>query len=103
MSFRKVKCDYCRREFNINVKIEKIKGDVRRLFFKCPFCGEEYTAYFTNRKIEQKQEKIKKLTSKLNKAMEGSEKRKKYLAEYEKLQAEIKKDMEDLKSKYGGN
>lgn len=103
MSFRKAKCDYCRREFNVNVKIKKIKGDVRKVFFKCPFCGEEYTAYFTNRKIEQKQEKIKKITSKLNKTMEGTEKRKKYLVEYEKLQAEIKRDMEELKNKHEGD
>lgn len=95
-----VKCDKCGMEFEIETKIEKVKGDIRKAYFVCPKCSKKYIAYYLSSKIEQKQEKIKKLVLKLNKYFKGTEKGEKYLAEYEALKKEIKVDMQELKERF---
>ncbi|XZJ40573.1 hypothetical protein ACSXCW_02705 [Clostridium perfringens] len=95
-----VKCDKCKKEFEVRQEIEKVKGDIRRVYFICPSCGEKYIAYYLSNKIEHKQEKIKKLVLKLNKYFKGTEKGEKYLVEYEDLRKEIKLDMQELKERF---
>ena len=96
----KATCDGCKKEFEIKQEIEKVKGDIRRVYFVCPNCHKKYTAYYLSNKIEQKQEKIKKLVIKLNKYFKGTDKGEKYLAEYEVLNKEIKIDMQNLKERF---
>ncbi|MGC5814428.1 hypothetical protein [Clostridium perfringens] len=89
-----------KKEFEVKQEIEKVKGDIRRVYFICPYCGEKYIAYYLSNKIEHKQEKIKKLALKLNKYFKGAEKGEKYLAEYEDLRKGIKLDMQELKERF---
>ncbi len=93
-------CDKCKKEFEIKAQTEKVKGDIRRVYFICPHCGKKYISYYLNSKIEQKQEKINKLLVKLNKYFRGTEKGNKYLEEYEALKKEIKSDMQELKERF---
>lgn len=96
----KATCDECKKEFEINQEVEKVKGDIRRVYFVCPNCGKKYIAYYISNKIEQKQEKINKLVLKLNKYFIGTEKGDKYLEAYESLKIEIKEDMQNLKERF---
>lgn len=96
----KVICDKCKQEFEVKQSIEKVKGDIRRIYFICPNCDKKYIAYYLSNKIEQKQEKIRKLIVKINKHFKGTHAGEKYLAEYESLNKEIKKDMQELKNRF---
>ncbi|MCR6515306.1 hypothetical protein M4I33_10545 [Clostridium sp. LY3-2] len=94
-------CDKCNFEFEPKQEIEKVKGDIRRVYFICPNCGKKYIAYYLSSKIEQKQDKIRKLIVKLNTYFKGTDKGKVYLKEYESLNKEIKEDMQNLRKRFG--
>ena len=44
----KVNCDECKKDFEMEVKVEKINTDVERTYFVCPNCSKEYTSVLTN-------------------------------------------------------
>ncbi|HAT4306259.1 TPA: transglycosylase [Clostridium perfringens] len=93
-------CDKCNKEFEPEQKVEKVKGDIRRVYFTCPHCGEKYTAYYLSSKIETMQKRIQKLIVKLKTYFKGTEKGDKYLAQYEELNKEIKNEMIRLRMKF---
>ncbi|MGL4572007.1 MAG: hypothetical protein ACRCVJ_13185 [Clostridium sp.] len=95
------KCDKCNFEFEPKQEIEKVNGDIRRVYFICPNCGEKYIAYYLSSKVEQKQDKIRKLIVKLNTYFKGTDKGEMYLEEYDSLNKEIKEDMQNLRKRFG--
>ena len=97
----KVYCDKCNKEFNIKIKIQKIKDDIERVYFVCPKCKKEYTAYYTNNKIKDLQEQIRVLRGEYNKLRDKDFKNGyKKLQEITKLQNKIEKEMDLLKNIY---
>ena len=98
----KVYCDRCNKKFKIKVRTEEIKDDVKRVYFICPKCKKEYTAYYTNNKIKDLQEQIRNLRGEYNK-LRGKNFKDGYkkLQEITKLQNKIEKEMDILKSIYG--
>lgn len=93
-------CDECKKEFEIKQQIEKVKGDIRRVYFICPHCNKKYISYYVNSKIEQKQEKVRKIAKKLSKYVKGTPNGDKYWKLYEDLKKAIKKDMDLLKERF---
>lgn len=83
-----VKCDGengCGEEFGIKgFEVEKLGNGTEKTYFKCPHCGKEYIAFYTDKGIRMKQFKIRKLTSakKIN-----------------KLKKEIGNDMDNLRKR----
>lgn len=57
----KVYCDECKYEFYITLRKEKLKDRIERIYFICPKCKKEYTAYYTNDVIKANQVKIRRL------------------------------------------
>lgn len=94
-----VNCDECKKDFEVDVKVKKIKDDIENTYFICPTCEHEYVAYYTNAKIRKKQEEISKLVKKikLNKDVGiGIELNKKY----NKLNKNIKEEMRSLRNRF---
>lgn len=82
-----VNCDTCKKDFNIDIKIEKYDGGIEKVHFHCPHCNQEYISYFTNAEIRKKQKKAIFIKDK-NKN--------------KKMQSEILKDMRELAGKILG-
>ncbi|ALG49386.1 hypothetical protein [Clostridium perfringens] len=97
----KVYCDKCNKEFEINLLVENVKGDVRRVYFKCPECNTKYTSYYLNNKIEQRQLKMQKLMFDSAKLYVGSEKYLKNIEKLKKLTEENRVGMKRLKEMFG--
>lgn len=95
---KKVFCDECNREFKIKIRTQKIRDDIERVYFTCPKCKKEYTAYYTNDKIKDLQEQIRNLRGAYNK-LRGRNFKNGYkkLQEITKLQNKIEKEMDMLK------
>lgn len=95
---KKVFCDECNREFKIKIRTQKIRDDIERVYFTCPKCKKEYTAYYTNDKIKDLQEQIRNLRGAYNK-LRGRNFKNGYkkLQEITKLQNKIEKEMDILK------
>ncbi len=68
---KKAVCNKCKYEFNITLRKEKLKirNNAERVYFICPKCKEEYTAYFTNDIIKAKQVKIERLKKEVENEM----------------------------------
>lgn len=56
-----VDCDKCRGRFKLKPKTEKMKDGIERVHFTCKHCKHNYTAYYTNNYIKEKQKEIKTL------------------------------------------
>ena len=87
-----VYCNECIIEFEIKLKTEKVYLDIEKTYFICPHCGFEYVAFYTNKKIRNKQKKIRVLARDPGKQKE-----------YIKLYEEIEKLMKDLKKQMEGH
>jgi DNA-directed RNA polymerase subunit RPC12/RpoP len=96
-----IKCDDCHKEFEMKQESERVEKDIRRIYFVCPHCSKKYIAYYLNSKIEQKQDKIRKISSKLNSCISKLAKADNLKNEFETLKKEIKYDMQKLKEQYG--
>ncbi len=52
----------CNKEFNLDkFKIEFMNYGIVKTYFKCPNCGKEFVAFYTDEAIRRKQNKIRKL------------------------------------------
>lgn len=99
----KVSCDICKEEFEIKQQIEKVKNDVRRVYFIYPKCGYKYIAYYLNSKIEKLQEKSRKLYIKMTDINLTKKKYNEYFKKRKDVIEQTGKEMKRLKSLYGGN
>src|SRR5699024_4724191 len=79
-----VDCDNCGGRFKLNPKIEKLKDDIERIHFKCKHCKHDYTAYYTNQYIKEKQKEMRVINFN-------------QLDEKKKLEKEIQAEMDKLK------
>lgn len=94
-----VNCDECKKDFEVDTKVKKVKEDIEKTYFICPICNHEYIAYYTNSKIRKKQEEISKIARKikLNKNIGiGIELSKKY----NKLNKNIKEEIINLRKRF---
>lgn len=98
----KVSCDSCKEDFEVKQQVEKVKGDIRRVFFKCPSCGHKYIAYYLSNRIENMQKKTNKLLNIWKSTAGTNEKNKERYDKYLKSKAETKEEMQRLKRLYGG-
>lgn len=89
-----VRCNEgCNKDFeHPGFKEKKLPNMIRATYFKCPHCGKEYIAYYTDTLIRVKQARIRNLWGNA-----------KNIKEIEKLQGEIKVLMSNLKRKVEGN
>ncbi|NYB73866.1 hypothetical protein HZF24_06900 [Sedimentibacter hydroxybenzoicus DSM 7310] len=52
----------CNQEFNLEkLEIEQLDDGIEKTYFKCPNCGKEFIAFYTDEAIRNKQKKIRKL------------------------------------------
>lgn len=93
----KVNCDICKKDFEVEQQIERVKDDIRRVYFICPHCNKKYIAYYLTNKIENKQAKANKLIKKMKKYYLQTEEHTKYFNQYQELTKEIKNEMQRLK------
>lgn len=92
----------CNKQFEVNSLKEIDRGNsVIKISFTCPYCGKKYICCFTDRMIRLKQYKLNKSWEKYRTAR-TSDKQRSIFKSIEKLKAEIKKDMNDLKIKMLG-
>lgn len=94
------KCDKCNFEFEPKQDIEKVKGDIRRVYFICPNCGEKYIAYYLNSKIEKMQERTTKLFKRWRETCGTNEKNKERYDRAIKSQQETKSEMQRLRKRF---
>lgn len=92
-------CNKCKEVFERKIEVEKVKGDIERTFFVCPNCKEKYTAFLTNEKIRNKQEKIKKLWEKFLRSKDVGQ-QVIISKKINKLHKEIENEMSRLERKY---
>lgn len=85
-----VHCNECNKEFNTEVKIEKYERGIEKIYFNCPYCNQEYIAYFTDENIRRQQAQIRLLQSKISKK------------KLKQLQNKLQKDMHELSIKMLG-
>lgn len=93
----KVACDKCKKEFKLKPRTKK-KGDIERIYIKCPKCKAEYTAYYTDSDIRAKQVRIRALQLNYNNEKDIKQKIKLHDMMLE-LKNEIGNDMDKLKAK----
>ena len=52
----------CNQEFNLDkFDIKYMDDGIEKTYFKCPNCGKEFIAFYTDEAIRSKQKKIRKL------------------------------------------
>lgn len=90
----KVSCDNCKKEFKLKFQIKKIKDDIERVYFVCPKCKKEYTCYYTNDLIKDKQNQLREL-SKLENLEHTEKKRTTLKRELSMLIELLKAEMEE--------
>lgn len=68
----KVKCDSCKKDFNIHLKefeypSHQFKGYVIETYFNCAHCQRKYLAYVTYKEIRKMQKEIKQFHEDISK------------------------------------
>lgn len=52
----------CKREFTLaKPGVATVRDDILKTYFKCPHCGQEYTAFYTNSGIRELQKMLGRL------------------------------------------
>ncbi len=93
-------CDKCKREFELEPQVEK-KGNIERIYLKCPRCRAEYTAFYMDKGIRFKQDTIRDMQ--MNSARERDPQKKRVMLDaIQKLKNEIGNDMNRLKIEIEG-
>src|SRR5699024_9108488 len=82
-----VDCDKCGGRFKLRPQIEKVKSDIEKVHFECKHCKYDYTAYYTNQYIKEKQKEMR--VHNFNQ-----------LDEKKKLEREIQDEMDKKKKEY---
>jgi transcription elongation factor Elf1 len=79
-------CDNCHKQFKIRkLKTKWIDDNVQRTYFICPYCKQEYTSFYTDKRVRKNIKKIEKLQS-----------------EMESITEQNKEIMQELRQKYEG-
>ncbi|MBV4432407.1 hypothetical protein GTH52_07115 [Clostridium tyrobutyricum] len=79
-------CDTCGKQFKIKkLKTKWIDENVQRTYFVCPYCKQEYTSFYTDKRVRKNIKKIEKLQS-----------------EMESITKQNKSIMEELREEYEG-
>lgn len=82
----KVNCDRCGKQFGIKkLKTKWIDENVQRTYFVCPYCKQEYTSFYADKRVRKNIKKIEKLQS-----------------EMEDITKQNKEIMQELRQKYEG-
>lgn len=97
----KVVCDECNKKFEIEVKTRKLPLGIVETYFVCPHCKTKYVSFYTDESIREKQKKINKMWEEYRK-LKNSDEVANMFNKIKKFQAEIKSDMEKLKSRMLG-
>jgi transcription initiation factor IIE alpha subunit len=52
----------CNKEFILDkLEVEYLDNEVEKSYFICPNCGKEFVAFYTDKAIRKKQNKVKKI------------------------------------------
>lgn len=94
------KCDKCNFEFEPKQEIEKVKGDIRRVYFICPNCGKKYIAYYLSSRIEKMQERTTKLFNRWRETVGTNQKNKERYDRAIRSQQETKAEMQRLRKRF---
>ncbi|VXC07591.1 conserved hypothetical protein [Bacillus sp. 349Y] len=92
---RKVVCDQCNEKFKILPREKKLGNGIKETYFNCPKCDKKYVAFKTDGSIRRKQRQIKRLVE-IRRGSKTVDQFHKYTAKIEKVQAEVKVDMDKL-------
>lgn len=103
MSETVVKCDQCKNDFVVGeLKHAPSVNEIQRVYFSCPHCQADYTAYYTNQAIRERQAEINELNEKLHNA-KSDKMKDKYSEEIETLTKQNKQEMEQLRKQIEGD
>lgn len=94
-----VNCNKCKKDFEMNVLTETVKGDIERVYFICPYCNEKYISFYLNSKIKKKQCEIRKITEQL-KMVNSIGTKLKLQKRFKQLNNEIGTHMKELKERF---
>lgn len=95
-----VKCDSCRKDFEIVLTKEK-RNEIEKILFICPHCNKKYITHYEDQKIKALREKIKEL-----KSLQEKNRGKDFnialdcFNEQQRIKREIKERMEHLQEIY---
>jgi ribosomal protein L31 len=83
----KVNCDRCGKQFEIKkLKTKWIDENVQRTYFVCPYCKQDYTSFYADKRVRKNIKEIEKLQKK-----------------YDEIVKENKEVMQELREKYEGS
>lgn len=91
-------CDAgCQRAFNVESFVTgKLPGGIEKVYFKCPHCGKEYVAFYSDEEIRKLQARIRRVQSRFaDPHANHADAAKKEAA----LQQQIKEKMEALRQR----
>jgi transcription elongation factor Elf1 len=94
-----VHCDKCPEEFEISMQKTKIEADVERNYFSCPYCSAEYTSFYTNKSIRNKQVRIRNLWSRIRKT-KNVKKIDNIQEQIDELKKQLAAELHELRTKY---
>ena len=113
-----INCDNCKAEIQMTkglIETKHLSGGIQINFFRCKKCGSKYLIYVTDRATREKQEELRKWSEQRKKALDVNidgleEEQLKNLTmladecqfNMDRLQAEIKTSITELKKKYEG-
>lgn len=99
-----VTCDTCKNQFALT-KLEQDKiiledNEIWRMFFRCPYCGEEYATEYDNLETFSLRKQIRKITIGLQEPNIKQKKQKQFLKELKQKQNRLKQCELLLRQKY---
>lgn len=98
-----VACQRCKNDFVMGqLKQAPSVNEVERVYFSCPHCQADYTAYYTNQKIRDRQAEINELNKKVHNAQSDKTKER-YIKQIESLTRQNKREMEQLRKEIEGD
>ncbi|MEI2395604.1 hypothetical protein [Paenibacillus phytohabitans] len=94
-----VHCDNCKGGFHIDLQHRWLEDSVEETYFTCPYCQTEYSSFYTDTNVREKQRSISKLRERFT-ALKDPAKRDVLQERIEREQAEVKVMMAELKQKH---
>jgi len=99
MNSMPVQCDNCKGGFHIELQQRRIEDSVEETYFACPYCLTEYSSFFTNTEVREKQRSISQLQERLMNLRDPA-KRSEIQKRINREQLEVTAMMTELKLKY---
>ncbi|BFN04375.1 hypothetical protein [Clostridium tetani] len=99
-----VTCDKCGKDFKLKqnrLKIEIVKENIERTYFKCPKCKHKFIVMYKDQEIKENLKKMDNIKVQIQKSINEKKNTKKLIGRYEELYYSNLEISEKYKSLYG--